>query len=341
MPETDPNGCLPLESADETHDSAVRVVHGRVRRGRVEPPTDPPTTDRTRTDRTTDPSRWKPTLHVRERCRVPADRDRPVQGGDRLPAWPERPCHRQRSGLACARAWHVGRSMQYLVFSGRESGRSGVAHCSSSAETWRSSEQPPCSTTLRAMKRCFRHSPTSARKVCILSWRTFPSFSSGTRMGGCTAYGFSRVHGARVAGFFTMKGGCHNPGPAAAAAGVPGYFLIGALDEPHRRANITAVFEAGRAAGRALGAFDRPLPSWTDRRLRSHVRLDRRGPCGTPSADSRCAAPCDHGNGWLARRPIERRDLDVCVLQLRRSSASWLPSEETALVGSGWRRHRS
>ena len=46
-----------------------------------------------------------------------------------------------------------------------------------------------------------------------------------------------------------MKGGCHSPGPAAAAAAVPGYFLIGALDEPYRRENITAVFEAGRAAG--------------------------------------------------------------------------------------------
>ena len=71
----------------------------------------------------------------------------------------------------------------------------------------------------------------------------------GHSMGGCTAYGFSRVHGARVAGFMTMKGGCHSPGPAAAAAGVPGYFLIGALDEQYRRENITAVFEAGRAAG--------------------------------------------------------------------------------------------
>jgi pimeloyl-ACP methyl ester carboxylesterase len=76
-----------------------------------------------------------------------------------------------------------------------------------------------------------------------------PIFFVGHSMGGCTAYGFSRVHGARVAGFFTMKGGCHNPGPAAAAAGVPGHFLIGALDEQHRRENITAVFEAGRAAG--------------------------------------------------------------------------------------------
>ena len=76
-----------------------------------------------------------------------------------------------------------------------------------------------------------------------------PIFFVGHSMGGCTAYGFSRVHGARVAGFLTMKGGCHNPGPAAAAAGVPGHFLIGALDEQYRRENITAVYEAGRAAG--------------------------------------------------------------------------------------------
>jgi hypothetical protein len=76
-----------------------------------------------------------------------------------------------------------------------------------------------------------------------------PIFFVGHSMGGCTAYGFSRVHGARVAGFLTMKGGCHSPGPAAAAAGVPGHFLIGALDEGYRRENITAVYEAGRAAG--------------------------------------------------------------------------------------------
>jgi pimeloyl-ACP methyl ester carboxylesterase len=84
-----------------------------------------------------------------------------------------------------------------------------------------------------------------------------PIFFVGHSMGGCTAYGFSRVHGARVAGFLTMKGGCHNPGTAAAAVGVPGYFLIGALDEPYRRDNITAVFNAGRGAGA-------PWTLWTD-----------------------------------------------------------------------------
>ena len=78
---------------------------------------------------------------------------------------------------------------------------------------------------------------------------TMPIVFVGHSMGGCTAYGFSRVHGARVAGFFTMKGGCHNLGPAAAAVDVPGYFLVGALDEQYRRENIMAVFEAGRAAG--------------------------------------------------------------------------------------------
>src|SRR5687767_1403984 len=42
-----------------------------------------------------------------------------------------------------------------------------------------------------------------------------------------------------------------SPGPTAPAgptAGIPGHFLIGNVDEPHRRENITAVFEAGRAA---------------------------------------------------------------------------------------------
>jgi dienelactone hydrolase len=110
-----------------------------------------------------------------------------------------------------------------------------------------------------------------------------PIFFVGHSIGGCTAYGFSRVHGARVAGFLTMKGGCHSPGPAAAAAGVPGYFLIGALDEQYRRENITAVFEAGRAAGAPwvlsidpfhhgpMVDFDRMF-NWIDGVLAAHVR---------------------------------------------------------------------
>src|SRR5918992_2509146 len=110
-----------------------------------------------------------------------------------------------------------------------------------------------------------------------------PIFFVGHSIGGCTAYGFSRVHGARVAGFLTMKGGCHNPGPAAAATGVPGYFLIGALDEQYRRENITAVFEAGRAAGAPwvlsidpfqhgpMVDFDRMF-DWIDAALAARVR---------------------------------------------------------------------
>ena len=56
---------------------------------------------------------------------------------------------------------------------------------------------------------------------------SIPILFVGHSQGGCTAYGFSRAHAARVAGFVTMKGGCHNPGPAGAAATVPGFFLIG------------------------------------------------------------------------------------------------------------------
>jgi pimeloyl-ACP methyl ester carboxylesterase len=76
-----------------------------------------------------------------------------------------------------------------------------------------------------------------------------PILFVGHSMGGCAAYGFTREYGARVAGFMTMKGACHNPGPALAAASVPGYFLIGDADAPYRRDNITAVYEAGHAAG--------------------------------------------------------------------------------------------
>ena len=60
--------------------------------------------------------------------------------------------------------------------------RSGVAHCARRRKRGADWNDHP-GTTLRAMKRCCRHSPTSARKVSILSWRTFRFFSSGTRWG--------------------------------------------------------------------------------------------------------------------------------------------------------------
>jgi pimeloyl-ACP methyl ester carboxylesterase len=158
-----------------------------------------------------------------------------------------------------------------------------------------------------------------------------PIFFVGHSMGGCTAYGFSRLHGARVAGFFTMKGACHNPGPAAAAAGVPGYFLIGRLDEPYRGENITAVFEAGRAAGApwavAIDPFDhRPIADfdlmfdWIDAVL--EARLPQ-----TPGGSLRALTVTE---GWLGDRSSGAISTYACFSSTR-SSASWLPSNETAL----------
>jgi pimeloyl-ACP methyl ester carboxylesterase len=158
-----------------------------------------------------------------------------------------------------------------------------------------------------------------------------PIFFVGHSMGGCTAYGFSRVHGARVAGFFTMKGGCHSPGPAAAAAGVPGHFLIGQVDEPHRRENITAVFEAGRAAGAPWAVSIDPfqhgpivdfelLFDWIDAVLAARLPL-------TPGAPLRAVTVTD---GWLGDRSSGAISPYACFSSTR-SSASWLPSEETAL----------
>jgi pimeloyl-ACP methyl ester carboxylesterase len=158
-----------------------------------------------------------------------------------------------------------------------------------------------------------------------------PIFFVGHSMGGCTAYGFTRVHGARVAGFLTMKGACHNPGPAAAAAGVPGYFLIGALDEPFRKENITAVFEAGRAAGAPWAVSIDPFHHgpivdfdlmfrWIDAVLAARLPATAGAPLRAMTETA----------GWLGNRSSGAISTYACYGSTR-SSASWLPSQETAL----------
>ena len=157
----------------------------------------------------------------------------------------------------------------------------------------------------------------------------------GHSMGGCTAYGFSRAHGARVAGFITMKGACHNTGDPAAAAAVPGYFLIGDADAPYRRENITAVFEAGRAAGApwAISIDDfghGPIVDldlmfdWIDGVLAARLPL-------TAGAPLRAMPETD---GWLGDRSNGLISTYECYGSAR-ASASWLPSEPTAL---NWQR---
>jgi pimeloyl-ACP methyl ester carboxylesterase len=158
-----------------------------------------------------------------------------------------------------------------------------------------------------------------------------PILFVGHSMGGCTAYGFSRVHGARVAGFFTMKGGCHNTGPAASAAGVPGHFLIGAVDESYRRDNITAAFETGRAVGApwaiSIDPFDhRPVLDfdlmfdWIDAILAARLPLSPGGPLRKITV----------ADGWLGDRSSGAVSTYACFGSSP-SGASWLPSRETAL----------
>lgn len=153
----------------------------------------------------------------------------------------------------------------------------------------------------------------------------------GHSQGGCTAYGFSRVHGARVAGFLTMKGGCHSPAPAQAAADVPGYFLIGALDEPHRRDNITAVFQAGRAVGAPWALSTDPFQhgpildfdlmfGWIDAVLAARLPATAGAPLRAMTETA----------GWLGNRSSGAISTYGCYGSTR-SSASWLPSRETAL----------
>jgi pimeloyl-ACP methyl ester carboxylesterase len=158
-----------------------------------------------------------------------------------------------------------------------------------------------------------------------------PIFFVGHSMGGCTAYGFTRVHGARVAGFLTMKGACHNTNAALAAADVPGYFLIGRLDEPYRAANISGVFEAGRAGGAPWAVSIDPFHhgpildfdlmfDWMDAVLAARLPL-------TPGAPLR---PMSETDGWLGNRSTGAISIYACYGS-NRSSASWLPTQETAL----------
>ena len=165
-----------------------------------------------------------------------------------------------------------------------------------------------------------------------------PIFFVGHSMGGCTSYGFTRVHGARVAGFMTMKGACHNTGPANAAATVPGYFLIGGADEPFRKANITAAFEGGRSAGApwavSIDAFDhRPIVDldlmfdWIDAVLAARIPATAGAPLNAMTETA----------GWLGNRSTGAIATYPCYNSTR-SSASWLPSQETA---ENWQRMAS
>jgi hypothetical protein len=132
-----------------------------------------------------------------------------------------------------------------------------------------------------------------------------------------------------------MKGGCHNMDYAAAAADVPGYFLIGELDAPHRRDNITGVFEAGRATGAPWALSIDPFHhgpimdfdlmfAWIDAVLAARLPA---------TAGAPLRAMMESG-GWLGNRSTGAISTYQCY-DSNRSGAAWLPTEETAL---NWQR---
>lgn len=162
-----------------------------------------------------------------------------------------------------------------------------------------------------------------------------PLLFVGHSQGGCTAYGFSRTYPTRVAGFVTMKGGCHNPGAPGVATAVPGFFLIGRLDQPHRMANITPVFEAGRSIGApwslSTDAFGHGpivdfdlLFDWIEAILEARL----------PATTGAPLRAVTEAAGWLGNRSTGAVAPYACYAATR-SSASWLPSREVAL---GWQR---
>jgi hypothetical protein len=107
------------------------------------------------------------------------------------------------------------------------------------------------------------------------------------------------------------------------------------LDEPHRTANITPVFEAGRAAGApwslSTDAFGHGpivdlalLFDWMDAVLAARLPATAGAPLRATTETA----------GWLGDRSTGAVSTYACY-GATRSSASWLPSRESAL---GWQR---
>lgn len=80
-----------------------------------------------------------------------------------------------------------------------------------------------------------------------LAWSAL--YFDGWSWGGQFAYHFTVWRPDRVLGFVTQKGGLHDTSAAGDAIRVPGFLIIGALDEPYRIANLTGIFLAHRPLG--------------------------------------------------------------------------------------------
>lgn len=169
-----------------------------------------------------------------------------------------------------------------------------------------------------------------------------PLLLLGASAGGCLAYGFTRVHSARVIGFMTVKGGCHIPTDAGVGArSVPAYFFIGEEDLPNRAVNITTVFEHNRALG-ALWAVAIELGTthtWPqDLGLQIHwmeAVLAQRLPVSVTPDTPVTLNPITEASGWLGNRSTYAIAGWGCYSG-DKLVASWLPTEQTARDWQGF-----
>jgi dienelactone hydrolase len=162
-----------------------------------------------------------------------------------------------------------------------------------------------------------------------------PLLFLGYSWGGCRAYVFTSEHGERVAGFISMKGGCHPEDARPQAQSVPGYMFIGEFDTSPNIDNITAVFEAHRQAGavwalavepgtgHALVADTDLLFEWLTAVVA--LRLPQDATPGVPAV----LAPVAEADGWLG----DRTTFEIAPLGCYSGdpgTAAWLPSLATA-----------
>jgi hypothetical protein len=175
-----------------------------------------------------------------------------------------------------------------------------------------------------------------------------PIFIYGFSNGAQIAYDFTCWKPERVLGFVSNKGGYFNSQAASAAArAVPGLMISGSSDTLNRKIALRGMFEAGRSLGalwsycndEGVGHAEGSCENLVQAFLKTCIEM--RYPSGvSPTASTGVTLKLlDATQGWLADMSSWANFTTVASWDNHvgdRSSASWLPSREMALLYRGY-----
>jgi hypothetical protein len=160
----------------------------------------------------------------------------------------------------------------------------------------------------------------------------------GFSWGGCAAYAVPLARVDRMIGFIRQKTDCGAEGDRGDRKLVPGYHVIGDLDNEEWGDGITAAFETNRQAGALWALITEPNAAHTEIERTAagldltidwmEVILERRlPPAGGPLLPLQMI---DEASGWLGNRETYEIGSYACYAA-DKLQASWFPSMETAV----------